>query len=96
MVAGWFGVLVLLLTLAISASSLSASSWLALLMVMQCFVMLSDVPADGYSVELGQLEPPERRGYILATGQMVRFSTSVVSGLIQALLLNGPATNRLG
>ena len=90
MVAGWFGVLVLLLTLAISASSLSASSWLALLMVMQCFVMLSDVPADGYSVELGQLEPPERRG---ATGQMVRFSTSVV---IQALLLNGPATNRLG
>ena len=36
--------------------------------------MFSDVPADGYSVELGQLEPPERRGQILATGQRVRFS----------------------
>ena len=24
--------------------------------------MLSDVPADGYSVEIGRLEPPEQRG----------------------------------
>jgi hypothetical protein len=27
--------------------------------------MFSDVPADGYSVELGQLEPVETRGRLL-------------------------------
>lgn len=96
MIAGWVGVLIILLTLAITADTLSSSSWLGLLLVMQCFVMLSDVPADGYSVELGQLEPPDRRGVILATGQMVRFSFSVIAGLIQALLLNGPSTNEPG
>jgi hypothetical protein len=47
----------------------------------------------GYSVELGQLEPPERRGRILATGQTIRFSCCVVAGLIQTFLLNGPSTN---
>lgn len=94
MIAGWVGVLVLLLTLSITADTLNASDWLSLLLVMQCFVMLSDVPADGYCVELGQREPPERRGVILATGQMIRFSCCVVSGLVQAVLLNGPTTNR--
>jgi len=96
MIAGWTGVLVILLILAILASELSTSSWLAMLLVLQCFVMLSDVPADGYSVELGQLEPPERRGSILATGQMIRFSFSVLAGLIQALLLNSSLTNKPG
>jgi hypothetical protein len=33
---------------------------------------VADVPADGYCVELGQREPPEKRGQILATGQFVR------------------------
>jgi hypothetical protein len=31
---------------------------------MQGFIMLADVPADGYSVELGQLESPEKRGQV--------------------------------
>jgi hypothetical protein len=26
--------------------------------------MLSDVPADGYSVEIGRMEPPEQRGQV--------------------------------
>ena len=37
----------------------------------QAFMMLADVPADGYSVELGQLEKPDERGTILSTGQCV-------------------------
>lgn len=58
--------------------------------------MFSDVPADGYSVELGQREPPETRGQILATGQLVRFSFCVLAGIIQSVLLNGPTTNAAG
>jgi MFS family permease len=46
----------------------------------------------GYSVELGQMEPLERRGQILATGQRVRFTFCVLAGIIQTFLLNGPAT----
>ena len=44
-------------------------------------------------MELGQLEPMERRGQILATGQMIRYTFNGISGLIQALLVNGPATS---
>eukprot|EP01032_Pedospumella_encystans_P033616 gene33616-37989_t len=55
--------------------------------------MFSDVPADGYSVELGKLESLEQRGQILATGQRVRFAFCVVAGVIQTFLLNGPSTN---
>jgi hypothetical protein len=69
MIAGWGMVLVLLLILAIFADKMDASTWLATLLVTQCFLMLSDVPADGYSVELGQLETEEQRGQILATGR---------------------------
>ena len=49
MVAGWVLVLVMLLVLAITASSLDASTWLVMLLMVQAFVMLSDVPGDGYS-----------------------------------------------
>ena len=55
--------------------------------------MFSDVPSDGYSVELGKLEPNAQRGQILATGQRIRFIFAAISGLIQMFLLNGPTTN---
>ena len=93
MIIGWIGVLVSLFILAVSADSLSASGWIGLLMLVQAFVMLSDVPADGYCVELGQLETKERRGQILATGQRIRFTFCVVAGVIQTFLTNGPDTN---
>jgi hypothetical protein len=51
--------------------------------------MIADVPADGYCVELGQLESEAERGQILATGQRIRFSFTVLAGAIQALLVNG-------
>ena len=62
MLAGWGLVLVMLFVLALVADKLSGSEWISVLMVCHCFLMVSDVPADGYSVELGQMEPPEERG----------------------------------
>lgn len=59
-------------------------------------MMLADVPADGYSVELGQLEKPEERGIILSTGQIIRFLATMLAGLVQATMVNGPKTNESG
>jgi hypothetical protein len=58
-----------------------------------CF---ADVPADGYCVEIGQVEMPHVRGQVLATGQRIRFTCMIFAGLIQALLVNGPTTNAEG
>merc|ERR1712146_371687 len=55
--------------------------------------MLSDVPADGMSVEYGKLEDLKQRGTILATGQCIRFFFCFLAGTIQSFLLNGPDTN---
>lgn len=96
MIAGWSMVLVLLLVLACAADQMSVSVWLVTLLFVQGFLMFSDVPGDGYSVELGHLEPPEQRGQILATGQRIRFSFCILAGLLQALFLNGPTTNDSG
>jgi hypothetical protein len=97
MLFGWSMTLLMLLLLAIIPSkSLDTSSWLSMLLVSQIFMMFSDVPADGYSVELGQMEPKKQRGQILATGQRIRFMMSACSGLIQMFLLNGPSTNAPG
>jgi len=93
MMAGWGGVLFILLVLACTANTLDASGWIGMLMTLQAFVMLADVPADGYSVELGQMESAEVRGQILATGQRIRFTFCVLAGVIQTLLMNGPETN---
>lgn len=93
MLFGWGMVLVLFLVLAITADTMSITTWLLMLLFTQAFAMFSDVPADGYSVELGKLESAEQRGQILATGQRVRFGFCVVAGVIQTFLLNGPSTN---
>lgn len=93
MMMGLAGTAGLLLVLAFAADSMSVSAWLVTLLFMQAFLMLSDVPADGYCVELGQMESKESRGQILATGQRVRFTFCVIAGSIQTFLLNGPTTN---
>ena len=51
------------------------------------------MPADGYCVQLGRMEPPKCRGTILATGQIVRFSFSIFARLIQTFFLNGKSTS---
>jgi hypothetical protein len=71
----------------------SVNQWMMLLMLTQAFVMLSDVPADGYCVALGKMEPKSKRGQILATGQRVRFTFSMLAGFIQTFFLNSPSTS---
>jgi hypothetical protein len=93
MLGGWIIVLLLLLLLACFSSSMTVTQWLITLLFIQFFMMFSDVPADGYSIELGKRESSTERGQILATCQRIRFSFCVVAGFIQAFLLNGPSTN---
>ena len=64
MLIGWAGVLGLLLVLAFFADKLNASTWIAMNVAIQALLMVSDVPADGYSVELSQLQSPEKRGQV--------------------------------
>mmetsp|Transcript_95127 Transcript_95127/g.168048 ORF Transcript_95127/g.168048 Transcript_95127/m.168048 type:complete len:590 (+) Transcript_95127:35-1804(+) len=61
------------------------------LMMATCFFyMFADVAADGLTVEFSQLEPPETRGYILSTGQMVRFGFTGLVLFLNLILTNGP------
>eukprot|EP00605_Chrysophyceae_sp_TOSAG23-4_P000109 GSChrysophyteH1.ASY1.ANO1.119.1 assembled CDS len=94
MLAGWAGVLFITFLQAFLSNSMNARTWLILSILVQCFLMLADVPADGYSVELGQLETEQERGQILATGQRIRFLVGIFAGLLQATLVNSRETNR--
>jgi hypothetical protein len=96
MILGWLGVLLSTFILSVASDVINARTWIGINLVIQAFLMLADVPADGYSVEIGQLEMPEERGQVLATGQRIRFFSSILGGLIQALLVNGPTTNAPG
>ena len=93
MLIGWGAVLVIFIALALFAESMDVSTWLLVQLISQVFMMIADVPADGYCVELGQMESDEQRGQILATGQRVRFTFCIIAGFIQTFLLNGPTTN---
>ena len=75
MLCGWAGVLVLLLVLTFTSNTMSLTAWLVSQMAVNGFVMLSDVPSDGYCVELGQMEPFEKRGQILATSDSASVSS---------------------
>ena len=90
---GFFFVLSLLLLLSVASDQMSMSQWLGTCLVIQVFLMFATVPADGYSIELGELEPIEQKGQILVTGQRIFFAFCVVAGFIQTLLVNGPSTN---
>ena len=52
-------------------------------------MMLSDVPADGYCIEIGKQELMLSRGQTLATGQILRNCFSMLAGIIQTVFLNG-------
>ena len=63
MIFGWLGVLLCLLVLAFDAGKMTVSSWLSCLLMMQALMMFSDVPADGYSVEVGSMDSDIRINY---------------------------------
>ena len=75
-------VLVLLLVLTSTADKMSITTWLVTLMLVQGFAILSDVPADGYSVEIASLEKEHEKGQVLATGQRIRFTFCIVAGTV--------------
>jgi MFS family permease len=74
-------------------AAMGANVWISIQFFIQIGVMFSDVPADGYSVELGQLESLEQRGQILVVGQKIQYVFCIVAGLIQTFMLNGTSTN---
>lgn len=93
MIMGWLFTLLVLLTMGVMYADLTASGWLAMNMTLHFCLMFVVVPADGYAVELGQLEPKESKGQIIATAQMIRVATNVLTGIFQVTLINGPSTN---
>lgn len=58
-----------------------------------CFAfMFCDVSGDGMSMELSKFEPAEKRGYILATGQLYRFIANFFSNGL-GFFINGKFYN---
>lgn len=94
MLMGLFVTLFLTFMLAVvPPDSMGANVWISLQFFIQMGVMFSDVPSDGYCVELGQMESLEQRGQILVVGQKVQYVFCIFAGLIQAFLLNGRSTS---
>lgn len=93
MIVGWVGVLLITLIIGIFYTEISVNQYIILGLISQLFLMVADVSADGYSVELGQLEAEDQRGQILVTGQRIRFGMTLFAGIIQAVLVNGVTTN---
>jgi len=60
-----------------------------LLLGMCAFYIFSDVAGDGMTIELSRYEAPEHRGYILTTGQMIRFSSTIAANLLGIIFMNG-------
>lgn len=87
---GWSSSILILACMSAVAQNLADegnfATYMMLLMVMCFFYIFSDVAGDGMTIELSKLEPPETRGYILTTGQMVRFAATTVTNVLEILL----------
>ena len=97
-ITGWLGALAFTLILAILGTGLQEWSsgvyiWIAINFIIQMFLILADVSADGMSVEIGKYEQKMERGTVLVTGQFISFWFSVGAGILQAFFMNGPDTN---
>jgi len=64
-------------------------TYMFLLMIMCFFYIFATVGCDGMTIEFGKMEPPESRGYILTTGQMVRFGSTIMVNLVGIFGMNG-------
>lgn len=92
-VFGWSGALIMLALMAFVAQDLASegniATYMFLLMGMCIFYIFADVAGDGMTIELSRLEPPETRGYILTTGQLVRFAATTATNVFGILAMNG-------
>eukprot|EP00644_Phytophthora_capsici_P013906 jgi/Phyca11/9683/fgenesh1_pm.PHYCAscaffold_40_\ len=67
----------------------SGGRYLLRLLVVCAGYVMTDVACDGVMVEMAQMEPIEMRGQAQATIYMVRYSASLIAGLVAALCFNG-------
>jgi len=92
-IAGWGFALLALAMMTTLSGSLKDDGNFALYtilhMTISFFYVFSDVAGDGMTIELSKFEPEETRGYILATGQMVRFTSSCFVNLFAILSMDG-------
>mmetsp|Transcript_25489 Transcript_25489/g.57916 ORF Transcript_25489/g.57916 Transcript_25489/m.57916 type:complete len:609 (-) Transcript_25489:38-1864(-) len=92
---GWTSALLVLGAMSLVAHDLADEGnfavYMLLLMVMCSLYIFADVAGDGMTIELSKLEPPEARGYILTTGQMVRFASTALTNVLGILAMNGPS-----
>ena len=98
MVIGWVCVLIFTFILACISGKLQSNPngaviWILFGFLIQAFLILADVVADGFSVEIGSHELYHERGVVLITGQIIRFWCSIGAGFLQAFFMNGPDTN---
>lgn len=101
---GWTSALIVLGCMAFVAEHLAEDGNFALYMMLQMVMcslyIFSDVAGDGMTIELSKLEPPERRGWILTTGQLIRFATTCFINIFGILAMNGtsyyPPTHKGG
>eukprot|EP00928_Gymnodinium_smaydae_P081345 TRINITY_DN64891_c0_g1_i1.p1 TRINITY_DN64891_c0_g1~~TRINITY_DN64891_c0_g1_i1.p1 ORF type:complete len:613 (+),score=62.62 TRINITY_DN64891_c0_g1_i1:170-2008(+) len=96
-VMGWAISMCLLLYMCFQSEAMVSSGdagfqhYTILCMVQCVFYMFADVAGDGMTVELTKLEPEEKRGYILTTGQMTRFGSTIFVNVMGLFLMNGPS-----
>lgn len=98
---GWTGGLIMLAFNAIMVQSYinnhDFNSYIFSLMGMCCFYTISDVAGDGLIIELSKFEPDNKRGFILTTCQMVRFTAMLCVSIFGLLFMSGPSyQNPLG
>jgi len=90
---GWFMSLGVLAVLTCVSQRLADEGqffeYMIMLTCMCFFYIFATVASDGMTIELGKLELPERRGYILTTGQMVRFGSTVLVNALGIFGMNG-------
>jgi hypothetical protein len=94
--AGFFVATVGMLAIGIGIEDFSHEAYLYAMIATNTGVVIGAVAADGYAVQLalmGKEGSKERRGWILMTAAIVRFSANVFTGVLQGFLMNGPELN---
>jgi hypothetical protein len=93
---GWTGGLVMLAFNAIMVDTYikekdngGFEKYLYSMMAMCCFYTFSDVAGDGLIIEVSKFEPDDRRGYILTTCQMIRFTAMLSSTVFGLVFMSG-------
>jgi len=90
---GWTGGLTMLALTAAFAEHFVAThqfgTYLYMLMGMCFFYTFADVAADGLVIELSKHEPEDRKGYIMTTCQLLRYTMMTISTACGTLFMSG-------